>query len=122
MIGVGIDLLEIERMGAALARRPRLADRVFTPEERAYAERRRNPAQHFAARFCAKESVAKALGLTTWGWRDVEIVATGAAPRVRLTGLAAEAAERLGAEIHLSLTHSELTAGAVAVATRRVEK
>lgn len=119
MIGVGIDLLEIERMEAALTRRPRLAERVFTAEERAYAERHKNAAQHFAARFCAKESVAKALGLTSWGWRDVEVVATGAAPRVRLSGSAAAAAERLGAEIHLSLTHSQLTAGAVAVASRK---
>lgn len=108
-------------MEAALTRRPRLAERVFTVEERAYAERHKNSAQHFAARFCAKESVAKALGLTAWGWRDVEVVATGAAPRVRLHGRAAEAAERLGAEIHLSLTHSQLTAGAVAVASRAKE-
>jgi holo-[acyl-carrier protein] synthase len=119
MIGVGIDLLEIGRMKEALERRPRLAERVFTDDERAYAERHKNAAQHFAARFCAKESVAKALGLTAWGWRDVEVVATGAAPGVRLAGRAAAAAEELGAEIHLSLTHSALTAGAVAVAVRR---
>lgn len=118
MIGVGIDLLEIERMRVALERRPRLAERIFTAEERAYAERHKNPAQHFAARFCAKESVAKALGLTSWGFKDVEVVATGAAPRVRLAGKAAEMAESLGARIHLSLTHSDLTAGAVAIATR----
>jgi holo-[acyl-carrier protein] synthase len=118
MIGVGIDLLEIERMKEALERRPRLAERVFTSEERAYAERHRNPAQHFAARFCAKEAVAKALGLTSWGFKDVEVVATGAAPRVRLAGKAAEAAEQLGATISLSLTHSDVTAGAVAVAAR----
>ncbi|MFT4048796.1 MAG: holo-ACP synthase [Solirubrobacterales bacterium] len=118
MIGVGIDLLEIARMREALERRPRLAERVFTREERAYAEARKNSAQHFAARFCAKESVAKALGLTAWAFKDVEVVATGAAPRVRLSGRAAEAAAERGAEIHLSLTHSELTAGAVAVAVR----
>lgn len=117
MIGVGIDLLEIERMREALERRPALAERIFTAEERAYAARHRNPAQHFAARFCAKESVAKALGLTAWSFTDVEVVATGAAPRVRLRGRAAEQAQRHGAEIHLSLTHSKLTAGAVAVAT-----
>lgn len=119
MIGVGIDLLEIKRMDDALARRPRLADRLFTPAERAYAERRANPQQHLAARFCAKEAVAKALGLTVWGWRDVEVVATGAEPQVRLEGKALQQAERLGADIHLSLTHSRLTAGAVAVAARR---
>lgn len=118
MIGVGIDLLEIDRMSDALSRRPRLVERIFTAEERAYADRHKNSAQHLAARFCAKESVAKALGLTGWAFKDVEVVATGAAPRVRLSGRAAEAAERLGAEIHLSLTHSNHTAGAVAVAVR----
>lgn len=117
MIGVGIDLLEIARMEEALERRPRLADRLFTPAERDYAERHRNAAQHLAARFCAKEAVAKSLGLTSWAFRDVEVVATDAAPRVRLSGSAAAAAERLGATILLSLTHSDLTAGAVAVAT-----
>lgn len=117
MIGVGIDLLEIARMEEALARRPRLAERLFTSDERAYAQRHRNAAQHLAARFCAKEAVAKALGLTAWAFTDVEVVATGAAPGVRLTGRAAEAAERLGARVVLSLTHSDLTAGAVAVAT-----
>jgi holo-[acyl-carrier protein] synthase len=122
MIGVGIDLLEIERMSAALERRPRLAERIFTAEERAYAQRHKNAAQHFAARFCAKESVAKALGLTSWAFKDVEVVATGAAPRVRLAGRAAEAAESQGAQIHLSLTHSALTAGAVAVAVRSVRE
>jgi holo-[acyl-carrier protein] synthase len=117
MIGVGIDLLEIGRMEDALARRPRLAERLFTSEERAYAERHRRPAQHFAARFCAKESVAKALNLRAWAFREIEVVATGAAPRIRLSGRAAEAADALGAQIHISLTHSDLTAGAVAVAS-----
>jgi holo-[acyl-carrier protein] synthase len=117
MIGIGIDLLEIERLEAALARRPRLAERVFTSEERAYAERRARPAQHLAARFCAKESVAKALDLRNWSFREIEVVATGGAPRIRLAGRAAEAAEALNAEINISLTHSKLTAGAVAVAT-----
>jgi holo-[acyl-carrier protein] synthase len=94
MIGIGIDLLEIARMEQALERRPRLAERVFTSEERAYAEKHARPAQHFAARFCAKESVAKALDLRAWAFRDIEVVA----------------------EIKISLTHSDLTAGAVAVA------
>jgi holo-[acyl-carrier protein] synthase len=117
MIGIGIDLLEIARMEQALERRPRLAERVFTSEERAYAERHARPAQHFAARFCAKESVAKALDLRNWAFRDIEVVSTGGAPRIRLAGRAAEAAQSLNAEIKISLTHSDLTAGAVAVAT-----
>ncbi len=113
---IGIDLLEIERMRSALERRPRLAARLFTAEERAYAEARKNSAQHFAARFCAKEAVAKALGLTAWGFKDIEVVSTGAAPRVRLGGAVATLAAARGVELHLSLTHSDLTAGAVAVA------
>ena len=64
MTGLGLDLLEIERLERALERRPRLAERLFTDAERAYAAARARPAQHLAARFCAKEAVAKALALT----------------------------------------------------------
>ena len=115
MSGVGIDLLEVERLERALARRPRLAERVFTDAERAYAAARARPAMHLAARFCAKEAVAKALGLTAWSWRDVEVVATAAAPEVRLTGGVAARAAELGAVVHISLTHTDTTAGAVAL-------
>jgi holo-[acyl-carrier-protein] synthase len=76
--GVGIDLLEVERLERALERRPRLAERLFTDAEREYAASRARPVMHLAARFCAKEAVAKALGLTAWSFRDVEVVATGA--------------------------------------------
>ena len=79
MSGVGIDLLEIERLERALERRPRLAERVFTDAERDYAAARARPGMHLAARFCAKEAVAKALGMTAWNWREVEVVATSAA-------------------------------------------
>jgi holo-[acyl-carrier protein] synthase len=113
---IGIDLLEIERLEESLARRPRLAERVFTEGEREYAERHARPAMHLAARFCAKEAVAKALGLTAWGWHDVEVIATEAAPQVRLSGLAAARAEELGVRVSISLTHTDVTAGAVAVA------
>jgi holo-[acyl-carrier protein] synthase len=113
--GVGIDLLEVERLERALERRPRLAERVFTDGERAYAAARARPAMHLAARFCAKEAVAKALGLTGWSFRDVEVVATGAAPLVRLSGSAARRAEELGVTASVSLTHTESVAGAVAV-------
>ena len=70
---------------------------------------------HLAARFCAKEAVAKALGLTAWSFRDVEVVATAAAPQVRLTGSAAARAEELGVTASVSLTHTDSTAGAVAL-------
>src|SRR5919109_2417279 len=112
---VGIDLLEIERLERALARRPRLAERVFTEGERAYAAARARPAMHLAARFCAKEAVAKALGLTGWSFRDVEVVATEAAPELRLSGTVAARAAELGGELAISLTHTDEVAGAVAI-------
>ena len=115
MGGVGIDLLEVERLERALERRPRLAERVFTDAERAYAAARARPGLHLAARFCAKEAVAKALGLTAWSWRDVEVVATAAAPQVRLSGSVAERAAELGVQATISLTHTDSTAGAVAL-------
>jgi holo-[acyl-carrier protein] synthase len=113
--GVGIDLLEVERLERALERRPRLAERVFTDAERAYAAARARPGLHLAARFCAKEAVAKALGMTAWSWRDVEVVATGAAPEVRLEGAVAARAEALGVRPSISLTHTDTTAGAIAL-------
>ena len=70
---------------------------------------------HLAARFCAKEAVAKALGLTGWSFRDVEVVATEAAPFVRLSGSVARRAEELGVTASVSLTHTDTVAGAVAV-------
>jgi holo-[acyl-carrier protein] synthase len=114
--GVGIDLLEVERLERALERRPRLAERLFTDAEREYAAGRARPVMHLAARFCAKEAVAKALGLTAWSFRDIEVVATDAAPEVRLSGSAAERASALDLTAAVSLTHTEVTAGAVALA------
>lgn len=112
--GVGIDLLEIDRMERALARRPRLAERVFTAAEREYAAARARPARHLAARFAAKEAVVKALGLSGgFGLREIEVVA-GEPPHVRLSGRAAAAAA--GRDVKISLTHSRDFAAAVAVA------
>ena len=114
MTGIGIDLLEIDRLERALERRPRLARRLFTDAELEYATARARPAQHLAARFCAKEAVAKALGLAGWAFRDVEVIATGGRPAVRLSG--APAARAAGGEVLVSLTHTRTTAGAVAIA------
>jgi holo-[acyl-carrier protein] synthase len=115
--GVGIDLLEIDRLERALARRPRLAERLFTEAERAYAASRARPVLHLAARFCAKEAVAKALQLREWSWRDVEVVGGGdEPPAVRLAGAAAARARELDATVTVSLTHTRGMAGAVAVA------
>src|SRR6478672_12787374 len=86
MPGAGIDLLEIERLEQALERRPGLAERLFTEAERAYAAGRARPGQHLAARFCAKEAVAKALGLTAWSWQDIEVPRGGEDAEVVLHG------------------------------------
>jgi holo-[acyl-carrier protein] synthase len=112
-LGVGIDLIEIERLERALERRPRLAERLFTPAELAYARERARPGRHLAARFAAKEAVIKALhqGIPL---RQIEVV-SGEPPRVELHGQAAEVAG--DTEIAISLTHSRETAAAVAVAT-----
>src|ERR1700754_2067387 len=116
MTGVGIDQLEIERLEEALARRPRLAERLFTAAERAYAAERARPGQHLAARFCAKEAVAKALGLTGWAFTDVEVVREEGAPRVLLHGAVADHAAALGVtEVRISLTHTRRDAAAVAI-------
>jgi len=113
MPGVGIDLIEIDRVERALRRHPRLAARVFTKGERAYAAGKGRPARHLAARFAAKEAVVKALGLDGgFALRDIEVVA-GEPPTVRLAGRPAERAG--GAEVDLSLTHSRDSAAAVAV-------
>jgi len=112
--GVGIDLLEIDRLERALERHPRLATRVFTAAEREYAAARARPARHLAARFAAKEAVVKALGLSGgFGLREIEVVA-GEPPTVRLSGRAAGAA--VGREVEISLTHSRHFAAAVALA------
>jgi holo-[acyl-carrier protein] synthase len=109
---IGLDLLEIDRLERALARRPRLAGRLFTQAERDYAASRARPGQHLAARFCAKEAVAKALRLEAWSWQDVEVDRDG---HLRLSGTAARRAGELGGEVHVSLSHSRTMAGAVAV-------
>jgi holo-[acyl-carrier protein] synthase len=115
-VNVGIDLLEIDRLERALERRPRLADRLFTEHERAYAAARARPGQHLAARFCAKEAVAKALGLDAWSFRDVEVLGGDGPPRLRLHGAVAARAREMGVEVNISLTHTRSDAAAVAVA------
>jgi holo-[acyl-carrier protein] synthase len=113
--GVGLDLLEIERIERALARRPGLARRLFRPGELAYCGSRGRPGAHLAARFCAKEAVSKALGLPVFAPLDIEVLEGGAEVGLALHGAARERAEELGVEVALSLTHTRVMAGAVAV-------
>ncbi|MHB8695891.1 MAG: holo-ACP synthase [Solirubrobacteraceae bacterium] len=114
---IGLDLLEIDRLERALERHPRLAERLFTETERAYAAARGRPGQHLAARFCAKEAVSKALSMEAWSWQEIEIVnGPSGAPEVQLHGGAAARAAELGVSIKVSLTHTRTDAGAVALA------
>ena len=114
---VGIDLIEIERVERALARRPRLAERLFRPEELAYAAARRRPGRHLAARFAAQEAAIKALG-GGCAPRDIEVRA-GEPPTLLLHGRAQEAAADRDLELAVSLTHSRETAAAVVLAGPR---
>lgn len=121
VLGLGVDIVEIDRMKAALERTPRLKDRIFSEEERWYCEHKARPEVHYALRFAAKEAVLKALGTGFSGMRfcDVEVLREGTGrPVPRLSGRAAERAAELGVvEMHLSLsfTHSTAVASAVAI-------
>lgn len=120
VLGLGVDIVEIDRMAAALERRPRLKERVFSADERSYCDKRARPEVHYALRFAAKEAVLKALGTGFAGMRfcDVEVVReANGRPVPRLSGRAAERAEELGVvEMHLSLSFTHTTAVASAVA------
>ena len=118
VVGLGVDTIEVDRFAAALERRPRLAERCFTPQEAAYCASRAHPAQHFAVRFAAKEAIGKALGVGMRRWQEAEVVrGRFGAPEVALHGRVARRARSLGVtRIHLALTHSRTDAVAVAVA------
>jgi holo-[acyl-carrier protein] synthase len=118
--GLGVDIVEIGRMEAALRRHPRMRERIFSEDERAYCDRRNRPEVHYALRFAAKEAVLKALGTGFAGVRftDVEVVRdAGGRPVPRLSGRARQVADDLGVvELHLSLSYTHTTAVASAVA------
>jgi holo-[acyl-carrier protein] synthase len=115
--GVGIDLIEIERVERALERRPGLRERVFTPAEIEATASRRRPGRHLAARFAAKEAALKCLGIGGLRLHEVEVLGGGdAPPRLRLHGGAAELADRRGIELSVSISHSRELATAVVVA------
>ena len=117
VVGVGVDVMEIDRFAEVLARRPRITERCFTPAEAAYCAAKPYPPQHFAARFAAKEAVGKALGIGMTRWREVEVVRGRGAPTVALHGRYARRAADLGVEVvHVSLTHGRDSAMAFAVA------
>ena len=112
IISIGIDIIEVRRVRETIARTPRFAERVFTEAERAYCESRGAvAAQHYAARFAAKEAALKALQ-TGWsggiGWQDVEVSAKeSGAPVISFYGRALELYELTGAtSAHISIAHT----------------
>lgn len=119
IIGVGIDIVEISRIAAAIKRKA-FIDRVFTPAEQAYCENRGvHRAASYAARFAAKEAVLKALGTGLRGgtWQDVEMINNNLGrPLVQMTGYYQNLAGELGVqEIYLSVTHAREYAAAQVV-------
>ena len=116
IVGLGLDITEVDRMEAAIARRGRaLLERLFTPSEIAYCERHRNRAERFAGRFAAKEAAMKALG-TGWArgvrWADIEVVREPSGkPTLKLFGATRAIADGLGVKnIVLTITHDGNTA------------
>ena len=112
IVGIGIDLAEVDRIRAAIERHgSRFTDRIYTAEEIAYVERKANRYERYAARFAAKEAGMKAIG-TGWKrgvrWHDFEVMnLPSGRPTLRLHGIAARIAERLGVRnVALSLTHT----------------
>ena len=120
MLGIGTDLVDIDRFRAVLARTPTLTDRVFREAERAYAERAGDPTARLAARFAAKEATLKSLGLGLGGMNliDIEVVRhDDGRPTLRLHDAAAEIADRAGAgRFLLTISHTDHLAQATVVA------
>ena len=120
VVGMGIDVVESDRIARLLRRLPAAYERLFSDHERAYAEQFADPFPRYAARFAAKEAVGKALGIGIIGfvWRDIEVL-SGGKPRIALHGDVAEVARRLGVgRVEVSLSHTGGSAYAVAVALK----
>jgi holo-[acyl-carrier protein] synthase len=112
IVGTGVDLAEVPRIRASIARfGAKFVNRIYTPAEIAYVERKANRYERYAARFAAKEAGMKAIG-TGWRhgvtWQDFEVAnLPSGRPTLKLHGVAARVAEKLGVRgISLSLTHT----------------
>ncbi|MFS8204440.1 holo-ACP synthase [Streptomyces sp. CWNU-52B] len=119
IIGVGIDVAEIDRFAVSLERTPHLAQRLFLESELLLPGGERRGAASLAARFAAKEALAKALGAPGGlRWTDAEVYVEGSGqPRLRVTGTVAARAAELGVRSwHVSLSHDAGVASAVVIA------
>jgi holo-[acyl-carrier protein] synthase len=119
IVGVGIDVAEVERFRSALERTPAITGRLFLPGELYGPDGARRGTASLAARFAAKEALAKALGAPRGlRWQDAEVVTEDSGrPRLIVRGTVAEAAAALGVRAwHLSLSHDAGVASAVVIA------
>lgn len=113
VVGIGVDIIEIERLEIAFAQPhgERLRRRIFTDQEIAYCEQSARKGERYATRFAAKEAARKALGaatpVTALAWHEVEIIASSeGAPQLEFHGRAAELAKQLNiSRAHVSLSH-----------------
>jgi holo-[acyl-carrier protein] synthase len=121
--GIGVDVVDVERMKFALKRTPRIRQRLFTESEIAYCEKFRFAERHYAGRWAVKEAVTKALGCGLIQWNGVEVVRRPRqAPTVSIFGRIERFANTVGVreeELQISITHSELSAVAVCIVRRR---
>jgi holo-[acyl-carrier protein] synthase len=121
VVGIGVDLVDVDRVKQILARRRSFAERVFTPGEIAYCERQASPAECYAARWAAREACRKALGgIRSMRWHDVRVErASSGAPSIVLEGSSLARAEALGvSQVLVALTHERRMAAAFCMAVR----
>jgi holo-[acyl-carrier protein] synthase len=121
IVGIGVDLVDVERVKRLLSRRKTFVERVFVPDEIAYCQGQASPAECYAARWAAREACRKALGgIREMRWKDVRVErARTGAPRLALEGTSRARMEALGVtEVLLALTHERRMAAAFCVAVR----
>jgi holo-[acyl-carrier protein] synthase len=119
IVGIGVDVVEVDRVRRLLERYPTFPPRVFTPSEREYCDAKANRATCYAGRWAAREACRKALGgVRRMRWHDVRVErAPSGAPRLALEGPVRERADRLGvSEVLISFTHERSIATAFAIA------
>ena len=119
--GIGVDLVDVDRVRRLMSRRSTFAARVFTPQEIEYCERQADPAESYAARWAAREACRKALGgVRGMRWHDVRVErAPSGAPSLVLEGATRVRAEALGvSRVMVALTHERKMAGAYCVAVQ----
>jgi holo-[acyl-carrier protein] synthase len=117
--GIGVDLVDVDRVRRLMSRRATFAARVFTPQEIEYCERQADPAESYAARWAAREACRKALGgVRGMRWHDVRVArAPSGAPSLVLEGATLRRADALGvSQVMVALTHERKMAGAFCVA------